>query len=152
MKTTLKDLMQKPLEWNPYLGAWIDAQGNIYELKDNDPTTDLPKNLLVATGNILGDTTGHKTESITPTVLQPGWNWLAYTANNGTMQCRGLTGAQPLIASPNPGGYVGGNPRASYVWNYITGGSTTSPPSGPSNRVGLGVYNTAPFIQVRCQP
>ena len=119
---------------------------------DNDPTTDLPKNLLVATGNILGDTTGHKTESITPTVLQPGWNWLAYTANNGTMQCRGLTGAQPLIASPNPGGYVGGNPRASYVWNYITGGSTTSPPSGPSNRVGLGVYNTAPFIQVRCQP
>ena len=34
MKTTLKDLMQKPLEWNPYLGVWIDPQGNIYELKD----------------------------------------------------------------------------------------------------------------------
>lgn len=119
---------------------------------DNDPTTDLPKNLLVATGNILGDTTGHKTESITPTVLQPGWNWLAYTANNGTMQCRGLTGAQPLITSPNPGGYGGGNPKACYVWNYITGGSTTSPPSGPSNRVGMGVGQPAPFIQVRCQP
>ena len=28
--------MQKPLEWNPYLGVWIDAQGNIYELKDKD--------------------------------------------------------------------------------------------------------------------
>ena len=26
--------MQKPLEWNPYLGVWIDPQGNIYELKD----------------------------------------------------------------------------------------------------------------------
>ena len=31
MKTTLKDLMQKPLEWNPYLGVWIDPQGIIYE-------------------------------------------------------------------------------------------------------------------------
>ena len=38
MKTTLKDLMQKLLEWNPYLGVWIDAQGNIYELKDKDIT------------------------------------------------------------------------------------------------------------------
>lgn len=28
--------MQKPLEWNPYIGAWIDPQGNIYELKDKD--------------------------------------------------------------------------------------------------------------------
>ena len=34
MKTTLKDLMQKPLKWNPYLGVWIDPQCNIYELKD----------------------------------------------------------------------------------------------------------------------
>ena len=36
MKTTLKDLMKKPLEWNPYLGVWIDPQGIIYELKDKD--------------------------------------------------------------------------------------------------------------------
>ena len=36
MKTTLKDLMQKPLEWNPYLGVWIDPQGIIYELKDQE--------------------------------------------------------------------------------------------------------------------
>ena len=28
--------MQKQLEWNPYLGVWIDPQGNIYELKDKD--------------------------------------------------------------------------------------------------------------------
>ena len=28
--------MQKPLEWNPYLGVWIDPQGNIYELKDKN--------------------------------------------------------------------------------------------------------------------
>ncbi len=36
MKTTLKHLMQKPLEWNPYLGVWIDPQGIIYELKDKN--------------------------------------------------------------------------------------------------------------------
>ena len=34
MITTLSQLMQKPLEWNPYLGVWADTQGNIYELKD----------------------------------------------------------------------------------------------------------------------
>ena len=38
MKTTLKDLMQKPLEWNPYLGVWIDPQGIIYELKNENIT------------------------------------------------------------------------------------------------------------------
>ena len=38
MIITLSNLMANGIEYDPYLGVWIDAQGNIYELKDKDIT------------------------------------------------------------------------------------------------------------------
>ena len=53
MKTTLKDLMKKPLEWNPYLGVWIDPQvggatATTRDWKDGgNPDVDVPLNALL---------------------------------------------------------------------------------------------------------
>ena len=34
MKTTLSELMTKPIEWIVTLGVWVDNDGNIYQLAD----------------------------------------------------------------------------------------------------------------------
>jgi hypothetical protein len=128
--------------------------GQVFRLGiyDNNPAEDIPGNLLVSTGDILGSSTGHKIESITPTVLQPGWNWLAEVANDDTMACRRVVGTLPPVAADIPGVYPGNVPRANYSHGYQPGAAATFDATAPSTYSALLKFGTVPYVMVRCQP
>lgn len=113
-------------------------------LYDNDPATDLPKNLVSDYGAIDATTTGVKEITISET-LSRGLHWFGIGAY-GILSFRACSTTVPPVANGSPGVGGGNKPYNGYRRYALLGAWPTLPAAFSGNYY---PHTSAPFIQVR---